>query len=38
MFFVYSKSEYTIESVGVSGRLHDKSSKGNPVSDEILHT
>ena len=26
-FFVYSKSEYTLESVSVSGRLHDNSSQ-----------
>jgi hypothetical protein len=30
-FFVYSKSEYTIKSVSVSGRIHDNSSKANPI-------
>jgi hypothetical protein len=30
-FFVYSKSEYTIESVSVPGRLHDNSSKAHPI-------
>ena len=30
-FFVYSKSEYTLESVSVSGRLHDNSPKARPI-------
>jgi hypothetical protein len=30
-FFVYSKSEYTIESASVSGGLHDNSSKLHPI-------
>ncbi len=29
--FVYSKSEYTIESVSVSVRLHDNSSKAHLI-------
>jgi hypothetical protein len=31
MVFVYSKSEYTLESVSMSGRLHDNSWKTNPI-------
>ena len=36
MFFVYSKSEYTLKSVSVSGRLHDNSSKGHPMVIKFL--
>ena len=28
---MYSKSEYTLESVSVSVRLHDNSSKAHPI-------
>ena len=31
MFLVYSKSEYTLESVSVSGRLHDNFWKNSPI-------
>jgi len=31
LFIVYSKSEYTIGSVSVPGRIHDNSSKANPI-------
>jgi hypothetical protein len=31
VFFVYSKSEYTLESVSESVRLHDNSSKAHPT-------
>jgi hypothetical protein len=31
VLFVYSKSEYTIESVSVSGRLHDNFSQLHPI-------
>ena len=36
--FVYSKSEYTLESVGVFGRLHDNSRYSASNRAEIFYT
>ncbi len=33
--FVYSKSENTLESVSMSGRLHDNSSRANPIGMKL---
>ena len=34
--FVYSKSEYTIESISMSGRLHDNSRKTHSIVMKFL--
>ena len=36
LFFVYSKSEDTLKSVSVSGRLHDNSREPHPIVMEFL--
>ena len=36
IFFVYSKSEYTLKSITMSGRLHNNSSKSYPTMIDFL--